>query len=313
MSKAANRLIDRISAISPEFGYVTSSFDLYLQSVGRADETRSSYIAAVHQLVVFLTDRHRRPTLDGVTRNDVRAFAVSLKHHKEPATVANRVRSLKQFFKWAIVDQLIEVDPMTGFKTPGIPEKPIPIVSEDDLKALLNTCRAGSDIRDLRDYAILRIFISTGARRSEVANLLADDVDLDQGLIHVIGKGSRPRIVAVDKETMTALRLYSRARSIQPHAKIEKFWLSKAQVAFTAWGIERMLHRRCRGAGIEKFNLHRFRHTFAHMAMDRGMSDSNLMNIAGWKSRSMLDRYGASKAGERALSAQRKLMSSFGF
>ena len=79
------------------------------------------------------------------------------------------------------------------------------------------------------------------------------------------------------------------------------------------WGIERMLHRRCRQAGIEKFNLHRFRHTFAHMALDKGMSDSNLMIIAGWKSRSMLDRYGASKAGERAISAQRKLMSSFRF
>ena len=313
MSKSVTRQIDRISTISPEFGYVASSFDLYLQSVGRADETISSYMAAVHQLVVFVQNRYKRPTIDLVTRNDVRAFAVSLMAHKEPATVANRVRSLKQFFKWAVVDQLIEVDPMIGFATPRIPEKPIPIVSEDDLKLLLDTCRKSSDIWDLRDYAILRIFISTGARRGEVANLLVDDVDLDEGLIHVIGKGSRPRTVAIDSETATALRLYNRARSIQPHALLEQFWLSKALVAFTAWGIERMLHRRCRQAGIEKFNLHRFRHTFAHMAMDKGMSDSNLMNIAGWKSRSMLDRYGASKAGERAISAHRKLMSSFRF
>lgn len=262
---------------------------------------------------MFLLDRHGRPTLDGVTRNDVRAFAVALQRHKEPATVANRVRSLKVFFKWAVVDRLIEDDPMTGFKTPHVPEKPIPVISEGDLKALLDTCRHGSDIWDLRDYAILRIFISTGTRRSEVANLLVDDVDMDEGLIQVTGKGSRTRIIAVDNETMTALRRYDRARSIQPHGDLDNLWLSKGQVAFTAWGIERMLHRRCREAGIEKFNLHRFRHTFAHMAMDRGMSDSNLMNIAGWKSRSMLDRYGASKAGERALSAQRKLMSSFRF
>ena len=53
MSKSVTRQIDRISTISPEFGYVASSFDLYLQSVGRADETRSSYMAAVHQLVVL--------------------------------------------------------------------------------------------------------------------------------------------------------------------------------------------------------------------------------------------------------------------
>ncbi|MCH7971337.1 MAG: phage integrase N-terminal SAM-like domain-containing protein [Chloroflexi bacterium] len=136
MSKSVTRQIDRISTISPEFGYVASSFDLYLQRVGRADETRSSYMAAVHQLVVFVQDRYKRPTIDLVTRNDVRAFAVSLMAHKEPATVANRVRSLKQFFKWAVVDQLIEVDPMMGFATPRIPEKPIPIISEDDLETL---------------------------------------------------------------------------------------------------------------------------------------------------------------------------------
>ena len=134
---------------------------------------------------------------------------------------------------------------------------------------------------------------------------------MDEGLIQVIGKGSRPRVVAVDRETMTALRLYKRSRSIQPHAELENLWLSKAEVAFTAWGIEQMLHRRCREAGIEKINLHRFRHTFADMAMAGGMSESNLMKIAGWKSRSMLDRYGASRAEERALVAQRKLMNSF--
>lgn len=68
MSKAVTRLIDRISTVSQEFGYVAESFDLYLQSVGRADETRSSYVAAVHQLLAFLLDRHSQPALTGVTR-----------------------------------------------------------------------------------------------------------------------------------------------------------------------------------------------------------------------------------------------------
>ncbi|MCH8116282.1 MAG: tyrosine-type recombinase/integrase [Chloroflexi bacterium] len=311
MSKTVDRLIDRIFENSPEFGDLAASFDLYLQSVGRADETRCSYLEALHQLVVFLLERYKHPTLDAITRNDVRAFGVSLQRHKEPATVANRVRSLKQFFKWTVGDELIDDDPMTGFKTPKVPVKPVPVVEQEDLTALLDTCRHGKDIWDHRDYAILRLFISTGARRSEIANLLVDDVDMDEGLIQVIGKGSRPRVVAVDRETMTALRLYKRSRSIQPHAELENLWLSKAEVAFTAWGIEQMLHRRCREAGIEKINLHRFRHTFADMAMAGGMSESNLMKIAGWKSRSMLDRYDASRAEERALVAQRKLMNSF--
>ena len=212
-----------------------------------------------------------------------------------------------------MADGLAEDDPMTGFRTPKVPFKSIPVVEQEDLVALLDTCRRGKDFWDHRDYAILRLFIGTGARRSEIANLLVDDVDLDQGLIQVIGKGSRPRVIAVDRETMTALRIYSRSRSLQPHEALENLWLSKAGMAFTAWGIESMLHHRCSEAGIEKLNLHRFRHTFADMAMARGMSESDLMKIAGWKSRSMLDRYGASRAEERALAAQRKLMNSFKF
>jgi site-specific recombinase XerD len=311
MATTVTRLIDRIAVISPQLGYIAESYDIYLQSLGRADETRFSYMAAVRQLLEFLKERHGALDFEAITRHDVRAFAVSLKSHRQPATVANRVRSLKQFFKWAVTDELIESDPMVGLKTPFVPEKQIPVISEHDLRALLATCRGDGNIWELRDYAILRIFMTTGARRSEVAGLLIEDVDLDEGLINIVGKGARPRVVAVDGETATALRLYHRARSIQPHAGLDQFWLSKGRVAFTAWGIERMLHRRCREAGIEKINLHRFRHTFAHMAMDRGMTDSNLMNIAGWKSRSMLDRYGAAKAGERAISAQRKLMRSF--
>ena len=311
MSTRVTPLIDRISAISPELGFVASSFDLYLQSLSRADETRSSYISAVCQLFEFLDQQGRAPVFQSVTRHDVRAFAVSLKASKEPATVANRIRSLKQFFKWAVTDQLIELDPMTGMENPFVPIKPVPVIPETDLKALLRTCRTDGNIWELRDYAILRIFITTGARRSEVANLRSEDVDLDQGLIEVVGKGARPRVVPVDRESATALRLYSRARSLQPHADLPQLWLSKSGREFSSWGIEQMVHRRCRLAGIERINLHKFRHTFAHMAMDRGMTDSNLMNIAGWKSRSMLDRYGASKAGERAIAAQRKLMQTF--
>ena len=147
------RLIRRIYSNAPEFGDLASSFDLHLQSVGRADETRSSYLEAIHQLVEFLVERHKSLSLDAVTRNDVRSFGVSLQRHKQPATVANRIRSLKVFFKWTVADGLAEDDPMTGFRTPKVPFKSIPVVEQEDLVALLDTCRRGKDFWDHRDYA----------------------------------------------------------------------------------------------------------------------------------------------------------------
>ena len=138
MSRIVDRLIDRIVENSAEFGDLAASFDLHLRSVGRADQTRCSYVEAVHQFVLFLFDRHKRPTLSAISRNDVRRFVVSLQQHNEPATVANRVRSLKKFFKWAVGDRLIDDDPMAGFKTPKVPIKETPVISDQDLKALLD-------------------------------------------------------------------------------------------------------------------------------------------------------------------------------
>jgi integrase len=89
-----------------------------------------------------------------------------------PATAANRYRSLQSFIKWAVAEGEIDQadDPFRNLKSPYVPEKHVRIVPEDELKRLLKAC-AGTGFLERRDLAILRIFITSGARRSEVANL----------------------------------------------------------------------------------------------------------------------------------------------
>ena len=85
-----------------------------------------------------------------------------------PATLSQRFRSLQQFFKCLAAEGEIEASPMATMRPPLVPETPPPVLREDDLRKLLDAC-AGTGFEDRRDNAMIRLFLDSGMRRSELA------------------------------------------------------------------------------------------------------------------------------------------------
>ena len=83
-------------------------------------------------------------------------------------------------------------------------------------------------------------------------------------------------------------------------------WLGR-KGPMTASGVAQMMRRRGQAAGVDDLHPHRFRHTFGHRWLSAGGTEGGLMQVAGWQSRDMLGRYGASAAGERARDEHRRL------
>jgi site-specific recombinase XerD len=244
-------------------------------------------------------------TLATIRREHVEAFIEDLLARYKPATAANRYAGLRAFFAWAVEEGEAKDSPMAKMRKPKQPETLPPVLTPDQLGAILDACK-GEGFPERRDTALVRLFIGTGARLSEVAGLRLGDVDLDAGTIRVIGKGNRERTVYMGTKAIKAMDRYERVRRQHPDAGADRWWLGR-HGPMTASGLSQAVKDRGAQAGVPELHAHMFRHRYAHDSLTKGMQEGDLMALAGWRSREMLARYAAATRADRANAAARRM------
>lgn len=283
------------------------SFRRHLRAENKSPRTLKLYCTAVERFADRLGTLDREPVLGEFTRAAIQAHLADLNDSGlAPSSVGTHFAGLKRFSLWLVQEEYLPADPMAKMHKPESKEKPVPVFTDDDLKALLRACE-GTTFEDRRDMAIMRVLLDCGVRISELAGLRVADVDLKQyDAITVTGKRGKTRSVPFGDNTAKALERYLRDRRAHRHADSEALWLGQ-RGAMSVWGVDERIRRRAEAAGLDGVHAHRFRHTAAADWLASGGQERDLMRLMGWDSEAMLAVYGRATADQRAQDAKRRM------
>jgi len=220
-----------------------------------------------------------------ISREHVEVFIAAELERTAPSSAATPYRSLQQLFGW--LDEEVDGSPMAKTRPPKIPEKPVPVLPDEDVRRLLADC-SGKDFRDRRDLAIIRLFLDTGMRLEGMAGLRysandpeGSDVDLRSRVVRITAKGRHERVLPIGIKSARDIDRYIRVRAGHPRAADARLWLG-TKGRLTASGVYQMIKDRGAAVGLPDLLPHQLRHTFSHDWRMEGLR-GGLMRLAGWK------------------------------
>ena len=286
--------------LDPAYTKWVARFGRSLAAENKSPFTTQTYLESLTRFGEYLASQGLSQDPAAITREQVRLFLEDLvaPGHFSAKTAHDRFDGLRAFFKWLAEEEHIQSSPMAKMRPPFVPESSVDPFTDDELRRLLKACE-GNAFADRRDTAILRLFIDTPIRLSELANLQLNDLDLELRVVGVMGKGRRPRAMPYGHKMAKVLDRYLDAREDHPDAEQPWLWLGQ-RGHVTPSGIGQILGTRGLQAQVDGIYPHRFRHSFADDYLEHGGQESDLMFIAGWRSHSSLRRYIAGRAAARA-------------
>ncbi len=259
---------------------VLKSFLEYLaHQKGFSINTIRAYKTDLKQFIGFLKGK-KIHSLAGV---DYPVFLGFLSYLKERGnytekTIARKVASLKAFFRFLSSRDIIKTNPALLLYSPKVPERLPEFLTIEEMVKVIETPE-GDKWQILRDRSILEMLYATGIRVGELTSLRMKNVNILEETIKVEGKGRKERIVPIGRPAMKALIEYLERR---PHKSSERVFLNKYGKPLTDRGVERLVDRYAKKAGIgRKVTPHTFRHSFATHMLDRGADLRTVQELLG--------------------------------
>lgn len=257
-------------------------FVQYLSDMHRAHATIIAYSKDIEQVINFLQERGKK-TIPEVEKEDLEAFLKKLSSDGyTPKSLSRKINSIKTFYRFLKNQNIVSVNPAADIAHPKYTVKPPRILSKMEYRALRDACRG-----DIRTYSIVELFLQTGIRIGELANLKVDDVR-DKELIIQALEGHPQRSVPLNKAAKDALEKWLNTR---PKGGDPSLFITKTGKPLLVRNIRTTIDRYFKLAGIEDAKVNDLRHTFIAHHLSSGTPLTVISKLVGHKRLSTTEKY----------------------
>ncbi|HET6565797.1 MAG TPA: site-specific tyrosine recombinase XerD [Xanthomonadales bacterium] len=258
------------SSAAPGFPLIEQFLDSVWAERGLSANTLESYRFDLH---AFAQHQQTESRLVQASRDEVLSFLASqLKAGKSPRSLSRYLSGLRQFYGWLLRNGARQDDPCALIENPKIGRGLPKALSEAQVEALLNVADTSTAV-GLRDQAMLELMYATGLRVSELVGLDIAGVNLNQGVVRVVGKGNKERLVPLGEEAEACLKRYlNEARPVLlAGASCPKLFVTNRKSGLTRQAFWYAIRRHAANAGISgAISPHMLRHSFATHLLNHG-------------------------------------------
>jgi len=274
-------------------------FIKYIRNIRQySSHTIRSYCHDLNEYYLFCKDYDPKREFICMDHTAIQSYLQYLSRKGLSAkTLARRLASIKSLYKYMLINNVVDVNITRLVKTPKINRELPHYLSLKEAKNILQL-PVGNNEKALRDRLILELFYSTGIRISEMVNIKMNDIRIEEGIIHILGKGNKERIVMMGHESIDVLRNYlgiiaeakpSKNDYLFPALRVGNNGIKGAISPRTVFNIVKKYLKII--SKDEKLSPHSLRHTFATHMLDNGADLMAIKDMLGHKSLSSTQVY----------------------
>ena len=264
------------------YNYIKDYIDYTKYERKLSKETSKNYeYDLIHFNTFLVKNKYNLNDITSINQKIIEDYLSYLNINKDSRTIARNITSLNNFFKYLMIEKIIEANPCEFIDRPKLSKKLPNVLSVEEVDKLL-------DIKlntrfDYRNKAMLELLYSSGLRISELVNLTTRDIDFTNSIVRCFGKGNKERIVPISEYSLYYIKLYYDMRDTFFKGKINDYlFLNNHGKELTRQGFNKILNKILEEKNIKKeVTPHTLRHSFATHMLNGGADLRSIQILLG--------------------------------